>query len=125
MSLLKKPVSDLNSSDLSSFFQVENRGRGLLEFFDSQIFELDFGAMTTQTEMTGFPFQAGMIFAVDGTVFLGVGHIEVDDGCAIQCDFDFIAIHQQFLGVPLADGLQVTAFGRGRSIKGTVILVFL
>jgi len=81
--------------------------------------------MTTQAEVTGISLQAGMIFAIDRAVFLGVGQVEVNNCGAVQCDFDFVAVDQKFLCIPFTNGFEVTAFGGSGSVERTVVLVFL
>ena len=89
---------------------MEKQVVSFFDLLDSDVLELNQRPMTKKPHV---PF-AGSLKATDIIVF-------ENDG-AVQGDLDVVFVHDDFLLIPLADGLQETSLGRHALVQRTVIL---
>src|SRR5258707_10959760 len=80
-----------------------------LEFLDSQVAELDTGAVTQEADVPLGVLEAGVLLQL--RLVLDVVEVGVDDHLAVHRDGDLAALGGDLLRVPLADGLLRAALG--------------
>ncbi len=58
--------------------------------------------MAQEPNITGIALNTRMVFLIQSAVFAGFGQVAVQDGSTVQDYFNFRAVHDYFLVIPLA-----------------------